>query len=135
MTAMPQMVALFNGVGGGAVALIAWAEASNTDGYANEHKYMAPASLIAAMLDTGSSRGSYEAIGKLQEILPGKPITLGKLQQPVNVLVLLGAVACGVAIAVGADSEWLMIGLLVLAALVGLFVVLPIGGADMPVVI
>jgi NAD(P) transhydrogenase subunit beta len=135
MTAMPQMVALFNGVGGGAVALIAWAEFRNTDGYAHEPKYMAIASLFAALVGSVSFWGSNVAFGKLQEILPGKPITLGKLQQPVNVLVLLGAVACGVAIAVGADSEWLMIGLLVLAALVGLFVVLPIGGADMPVVI
>jgi NAD(P) transhydrogenase subunit beta len=135
MTAMPQMVALFNGVGGGAVALIAWAEFRNTDGYAHEPKYMAIASLFAALVGSVSFWGSNVAFGKLQEILPGKPITLGKLQQPVNVLVLLGAVACGVAIAVGADSEWLMVGLLVLAALVGLFVVLPIGGADMPVVI
>lgn len=135
MTAMPQMVALFNGVGGGAVALIAWAEFRNTDAYAHEPKYMAIASLFAALVGSVSFWGSNIAFGKLQEILPGRPITLGRLQQPVNLLVLLGAVACAVAIAAGADSELLMIGLLVLAALAGVFVVLPIGGADMPVVI
>ncbi|MGH3467105.1 MAG: NAD(P)(+) transhydrogenase (Re/Si-specific) subunit beta [Thermocrispum sp.] len=135
MTAMPQMVALFNGVGGGAVALIAWAEFRHTEGYAGEPKYVAIASLFAAIVGSVSFWGSNVAFGKLQEILPGRPISLGKLQQPANLLVLAGAVGCGVAIAVGADSEWLMIGLLVLAAMVGLFVVLPIGGADMPVVI
>jgi NAD(P) transhydrogenase subunit beta len=135
MTAMPQMVALFNGVGGGAVALIAWAEFRHSDAYAGEPAYVAIASLFAAIIGSVSFWGSNIAFGKLQEILPGRPISLGKLQQPANVLVLAAAIACAVAIVLGADSELLMIGLLVAAALVGLFVVLPIGGADMPVVI
>src|SRR5439155_13513220 len=76
MTAMPQMVALFNGVGGGAVALIAWAEFRNTGGYAHEPTYVAIFSLFAAIVGSVSFWGSNIAFGKLQEILPGRPIKL-----------------------------------------------------------
>ncbi|WP_369822152.1 NAD(P)(+) transhydrogenase (Re/Si-specific) subunit beta [Saccharomonospora sp. CUA-673] len=135
MTAMPQMVALFNGVGGGAVALIAWVEFRVTDGYEGEPRYVAIASLFAAIVGSVSFWGSNVAFGKLQEILPGKPITVGRLQQPLNLAVLLAAVTCAVLIASGMRSEWLIVVVLVAAALVGVMVVLPIGGADMPVVI
>jgi len=135
MTAMPQMVALFNGVGGGAVALIAWVEFRQTDGFDGEALYVALFSLFAAIVGSISFWGSNVAFGKLQEILPGRPITIGRAQQVVNLALLAAAVACAVAIATGSDAQLLMIGLLVFAALLGLFVVLPIGGADMPVVI
>src|SRR5205814_1885548 len=135
MTQMPQMVALFNGVGGGAVALIAWAEFRQTHGYDGVATYITIFSLFAAIVGSVSFWGSNIAFGKLQEILPGRPITLGPAQQFVNIALLGGAVACGVAIAGGSHAEILMIGLLVLAALLGNAVVLPIGGADMPVVI
>ncbi|EHR49689.1 NAD/NADP transhydrogenase beta subunit [Saccharomonospora marina XMU15] len=135
MTAMPQMVALFNGVGGGAVALIAWVEFRDTAGYAHEPLYVAIASLFAAIVGSVSFWGSNIAFGKLQELISGRPITVGKLQQPLNVVLLAAAVACAVAIASGGDSQWLIIGVLVASALFGLMVVLPIGGADMPVVI
>jgi NAD(P) transhydrogenase subunit beta len=135
MTAMPQMVALFNGVGGGAIALIAWVEFRSSAGFFHEPAYVAVASLFAAIVGCASFWGSNIAFGKLQEILPGRPISVGRLQQPLNLLVLLAAVACGVSIVVGGTSEWLMGGLLVTSSLLGLLVVLPIGGADMPVVI
>jgi NAD(P) transhydrogenase subunit beta len=136
MTAMPQMVALFNGVGGGAVALIAWAEFRNSGGFQGEATYVAIFSLFAAIVGSISFWGSNIAFGKLQEILPGKPIKLPGFGQIVlNGALLLAAVACGVAIAAGSHDEILMIGLLVFAAILGNFVVLPIGGADMPVVI
>lgn len=135
MTAMPQMVALFNGVGGGAVALIAWAEFRHSSGFADEPTYVAIFSLFAAIVGSVSFWGSNIAFGKLQEILPGRPITLGRGQQFVNLALLLAAVACGTAIVAGSDAELLMIALLLAAALLGNFVVLPIGGADMPVVI
>ena len=96
MTAMPQMVALFNGVGGGAVALIAWSEFRTTDGFLAEPAYVVIASLFAAIIGSISFWGSLIAFGKLQEILPGRPIGLGKAQQFVNGLLLLGAVACAV---------------------------------------
>ena len=135
MTAMPQMVALFNGVGGGAVALIAWVEFNSTDGYAHEPVYIAIASLFAAIIGSISFWGSNVAFGKLQELISGRPITMGKLQQPVNALLLLVALACAVIIVAGGDNGILMVGLLVAAGILGLTVVLPIGGADMPVVI
>jgi H+-translocating NAD(P) transhydrogenase subunit beta len=135
MTAMPQMVALFNGVGGGAVALIAWVEFRNTGGYAGEPLYVAIASLFGAIVGSVSFWGSNIAFAKLQELIPGRPITLGRAQQVVNGALLLAALALAVAIGAGGHDELLMVGVLVAAALLGNFVVLPIGGADMPVVI
>jgi len=134
MTAMPQMVALFNGVGGGAVALIAWAEFRNTGGYADEPTYVAIFSLFAAIVGSVSFWGSNIAFGKLQEILPGRPIKLPG-QIVLNAALLAAALACAVAIVAGTHDQILIIALLVAAAVLGNFVVLPIGGADMPVVI
>jgi H+-translocating NAD(P) transhydrogenase subunit beta len=135
MTAMPQMVALFNGVGGGAVALVAWVEFRASDGYATVAGYVTVTSLFAAIVGSVSFWGSLIAFGKLQEVLPGKPITLGRAQQPLNAVLLLVSIGCAVAIGLGQGSEWLIIGVLVSAAVLGVMVVLPIGGADMPVVI
>jgi NAD(P) transhydrogenase subunit beta len=135
MTAMPQMVALSNGVGGGAVALIAWVEFRNTGGYAHEPVYIVIASLFAALVGSISFWGSNIAFGKLQELISGRPITLGTLRKPLNAVLLLVALGCGVAIAVGGNSEVLMIVLLLAATALGMTPVLPIGGADMPVVI
>jgi NAD(P) transhydrogenase subunit beta len=135
MTAMPQMVALFNGVGGGAVALIAWVEFRHTSGFAGEPTYVAIFSLFAAIVGSVSFWGSNVAFGKLQELLPGRPISIGPAQQFVNLALLTVAVACAVAIVAGSNAEILIICLLVAAAVLGTFVVLPIGGADMPVVI
>ena len=135
MTAMPQMVALFNGVGGGAVALIAWVEFRETGGFDGEALYIVVFTMFAAIVGSVSFWGSNIAFGKLQEILPGRPITLGPVQQLVNLVLLIVAVGLSVVIAAGETSELLIIGVLVAAALLGIFVVLPIGGADMPVVI
>jgi NAD(P) transhydrogenase subunit beta len=135
MTAMPQMVALFNGVGGGAIALIAWSEFRNTGGYQDEATYIAIFSLFSAIIGSVSFWGSNIAFGKLQEVLPGRPISIGRAQQFVNLALLAIAVACAVAIVTGSDSEILMIVLLVASAALGNLMVLPIGGADMPVVI
>ena len=146
MTAMPQLVALFNGVGGGTVALIALAEFIDTEGFsAFKHgesptAHIVVASLFSAIIGSISFWGSLVAFGKLQEILPQRPIGLGKAQQALNALLLLGSIACAVVIGLGAHpgegvSLWWMIGVLAAAAVLGLMVVLPIGGADMPVVI
>ena len=143
MTAMPQLVAFFNGVGGGTVALISWSEFLNSKGFSRLNEtptvHIVVASLFAAIIGSVSFWGSLIAFGKLQELLPGQPIGLGRLQQLVNFLLLGAAIACAVVIGIGAPaggaSQWWMIGLLVAAALLGLMVVLPIGGADMPVVI
>ena len=135
MTAIPQMVALFNGVGGGAVALIAWVEFRQSDGFAFEPTYVAIFSLFAAIVGSVSFWGSNIAFGKLQEVIPGRPISIGRAQQFVNLVLLAIAVACAVAIVAGAHAEILIIVLLLAAAWLGTCIVLPIGGADMPVVI
>jgi NAD(P) transhydrogenase subunit beta len=135
MTAMPQMVALFNGVGGGAVALIAWSEFRSTDGFSAEPAHVIVASMFAAIVGSISFWGSLIAFGKLQEILPGRPIGLGRAQQPVNGLLLIGAVVCAVVAGLGGAPQIWIVLLLLLAAVLGVLVVLPIGGADMPVVI
>jgi NAD(P) transhydrogenase subunit beta len=147
MTAMPQLVAFFNGVGGGTVALIALAEFIETKGFsAFEHGetptvHIVVASLFAAIIGSISFWGSIIAFGKLQEIISGSPIGLGKAQQPINLLLLAAATAAAIVIGLGAHPDtggvslWWMIGLLAAAAGLGLMVVLPIGGADMPVVI
>ncbi len=135
MTAMPQMVALFNGVGGGAVALIAWVEFNTSNGFSFEPAYVMVSSLFGAIVGSVSFWGSLVAFGKLQGVVPGRPISLGNAQQLVNVLVLLAALACAFVIGFGGNSALLIIGTLLFAAALGLLVVLPIGGADMPVVI
>ncbi len=135
MTAMPQLVALFNGVGGGAVALVAWVEFRGSHGYATVAGYVTVTSLFAAIVGSVSFWGSLIAFGKLQELLPGKPISVGRAQQPLNAGLLLVSVGCAVAIGLGQRSELLIVGVLVSAAMLGVMVVLPIGGADMPVVI
>ncbi len=147
MTAIPQLVAFFNGVGGGTVALIALSEFMETSGFSAFRHGESPtvhivvASLFAAIIGSISFWGSSVAFGKLQEILPQRPIGAGKAQQPINVLLLAAAVAAAVVIGIhahpgtGGVSLWWMIGLLAAAGVLGLMVVLPIGGADMPVVI
>jgi NAD(P) transhydrogenase subunit beta len=135
MTAMPQMVALFNGVGGGAVALIAWAEFRQSDGFTGDPAYVIVASLFATIIGAISFWGSLVAFGKLQDILPGRPISVGEFQQPLNAVLLAGAVGCSIAIGAGVNNEALIIGVLLFSAALGLVLVLPIGGADMPVVV
>jgi NAD(P) transhydrogenase subunit beta len=90
--------------------------------------------LFSAIIGSVSFWGSNIAFGKLQEILPGRPIML-PAQQVINFLLLGACIVCAVLIAAGNPSETLFIALLVAAALLGNMFVLPIGGADMPVVI
>jgi H+-translocating NAD(P) transhydrogenase subunit beta len=134
MTAMPQMVALFNGVGGGAVALIAWIEYRHRFGGSFALKTEIP-TLFAAIVGSISFWGSNIAFGKLQEILPGRPIKLPG-QVFVNLGLFLVALISAIVLSAGTHSQVLFIlGILVAAGVLGNAVVLPIGGADMPVVI
>jgi len=134
MTAMPQMVALFNGVGGGAAALIAAAEFHRI---APDPGHLAGdaigAMLFSVLVGSVSFSGSLVAFAKLQELLPGRPLVYPG-QQIVNGLLFAGLLAAGVL--AGAAEGGLWIVLLLAGALVfGVLSVLPIGGADMPVVI
>src|SRR3954462_1994949 len=129
MTAMPQMVALFNGVGGGAVALISFVEFRESGGDL-ELEALIPI-LFAAIIGSISFWGSNIAFLKLQETLKRSV----KVPREVNAGLLLLAVALAVVIAAGSDSQLLFVGILLAAGLLGVLAVVPIGGADMPVVI
>ncbi|MBA4026541.1 MAG: NAD(P) transhydrogenase subunit beta, partial [Gordonia sp.] len=150
MTAMPQLVALFNGVGGGTVALIAWSEFIETAGF-SEFKHgeeptihIVIGSLFAAIIGSVSFWGSLIAFLKLQELLNKNVekafVKNAKIFQIANIVLLLIAIAACVFIGINAtpgegSSQWWIVLVLIAAAIMGLFVVLPIGGADMPVVI
>ena len=137
MTEMPQMVALYNGVGGGAVALIAWSEIRHgiSLGEAIPLDTLIPV-LFAAVVGSVSFWGSNIAFAKLQDLIPTRPLSVPG-QQVINAVLLIGILAACVDIAAnnGDPSQAIFIGILLAAALLGNLVVLPIGGADMPVVI
>ena len=128
MTAMPQMVALFNGVGGGAVALISFVEFREAGGDI-ELEALIPI-LFAAIIGSISFWGSIVAFLKLQETL-----SAARDPQAVNGALALVAVALAVVIAAGSESQLVFALILLASALLGVLAVLPIGGADMPVVI
>ncbi|HEV7804932.1 MAG TPA: NAD(P)(+) transhydrogenase (Re/Si-specific) subunit beta [Solirubrobacteraceae bacterium] len=134
MTAMPQMVALFNGVGGGAVALIAWAEFRQSGGDLGADLAVGIPLLFGAIIGSISFWGSNIAFGKLQGLISGSPVKIpGGLF--VNVGLLLVAIGAAIAILTGSEAEGLFVLILVAAGMLGNLAVLPIGGADMPVVI
>src|SRR6478672_5421077 len=137
MTAMPQMVALFNGMGGGTAALVSVAEylrLSSAIGAAHVGVGEATSIVLGTAIGAISFTGSLIAFGKLQEILPGKPLQF-PLQRVLNGLVLLSIIALGVMIALGMSGVTALWGLFAAALLLGALFVLPIGGGDMPVVI
>ncbi len=136
MTEMPQMVALYNGVGGGAVALIAWSEIRHGISFGEMPLEDLIPTLFAAIVGSVSFWGSNIAFGKLQEIIPTKPIAVPG-QQFINAILGIGVIVVAIIIAIDNEppSQGLFILILVAAAILGNLVVLPIGGADMPVVI
>jgi NAD(P) transhydrogenase subunit beta len=135
MTAMPQMVALFNGVGGGAAALIALAEFHRILPEPGRPTIDISASIaISGLIGAISFAGSMIAFAKLQELIRGRPITYPG-QQVGNLLLLAACVGLTATIAAGVQREWLLWADVGCSALFGILFVLPIGGADMPVVI
>jgi len=135
MTAMPQMVALFNGVGGGAAALVSLAELHRILPDPGRPKVdIGLAIVLSALIGSISFSGSMIAFAKLQELIGGRPITYAG-QQFVNAGLFLACAAAGLALVAGWQHEWLLWALVGGALLFGILFVLPIGGADMPVVI
>jgi NAD(P) transhydrogenase subunit beta len=132
MTAIPQMVALFNGVGGGAAALVAVAELLRF----GMHPAFAQAfpSVFSIVIGSISFAGSMIAFAKLQELMTGTPITYPG-QQIVNGLLAAAIVGFVIAVLAIASIPFSFISLMILALVLGVAFVLPIGGADMPVVI
>jgi NAD(P) transhydrogenase subunit beta len=131
MTDMPQMIALYNGMGGGAAAAIAAVELYRGAEQNMVHLAMAT---IGGFIGSVSFSGSLIAFGKLQGLIT-KSVRFGG-QKIVNLLILLAAVVFGVMIVAGYDSGLPAVTLFFACALLlGIAMTLPIGGADMPVVI
>ena len=130
MTEMPQMVALYNGMGGGAAAAIAAAELLHPEGLGMAARTLA---VIGALIGTVSFSGSLIAFAKLQGLI-NKSLRF-KGQQLVNGLVFLLAVGHGAGLALGYGGMGAVIAFFALSLLFGVLMTVPIGGADMPVVI
>ena len=132
MTAMPQMVAAFNGVGGGAAALVAISELLHTGSHPAFQ--LGFPSIFSMVVGGISFAGSAIAFAKLQGLITGTPITYAG-QQVVNALIAVAIVALAIANLAVASHPIFFVPLLALALVLGVAFVLPIGGADMPVVI
>jgi NAD(P) transhydrogenase subunit beta len=132
MTAMPQMVAIFNGLGGIASALVASTEVVESE-LVGASADTSVSIIVSILIGAITFTGSFIAFGKLQGVLPGRPLIFPG-QQVVNGLLVVGLI--GVAIWAGVSGNdvgyWVVGGL---SLLLGIMAVIPIGGADMPVVI
>src|SRR5438132_9059396 len=135
MTAMPQMVALFNGVGGGAAALVALSDFHQVAPEPGRIKADVGISImLSALIGSVSFAGSLIAFGKLQELISGRPIVYPG-QKLVNGALFASLLVLAIVVLTGPQRQALVIALLCGALLFGVLFVLPIGGADMPVVI
>jgi len=132
MTSMPQMVALFNGFGGVASTLVAFSEYLRFDGM--ESMDVSVTVILSLFIGTVTLTGSLIAFAKLQGIMPGRPMVL-PLHQLLNIILLVGTVAFGVLNVMEPSVQLWAILIIATAAIFGITFVIPIGGADMPVVI
>jgi NAD(P) transhydrogenase subunit beta len=132
MTAMPQLVAIFNGVGGGAASLVSITEFVHIKA-TNPATYVTLEVLLGVLIGTVSFSGSAIAFAKLQELMTGRPVTYPG-QQIFNAL--FGLVALGLIITILVSGSTVLLWVLLAVAFVlGIAFVLPIGGADVPVLI
>jgi H+-translocating NAD(P) transhydrogenase subunit beta len=132
MTAMPQMVAIFNGLGGGASALVASSEFYRlTPGL---EPFQMGTIGLSVLIGTVTLSGSMVAFGKLQGIMSGSP-TLFPLQHVLNLLLLISCLVIGGFLVLSPQTAAAFIGLALISLILGVLIVIPIGGADMPVVI
>ncbi len=141
MTAMPQMVAIFNGFGGGASSLVAMAEYYRVVGAGAMEagsSAMAPnvgvTLVLSLLIGTVTFTGSLIAFGKLQGLVKSSPVVY-PLQTPLNFVLFGGTLVVGAAFVAGFGGASPLFIVTAAAALLGVLLVIPIGGADMPVVI
>ena len=134
MTAMPQMVALFNGFGGAASVLVAGGSYIEGASTGTNNLELAIAAGATALIGAVTFTGSLIAFAKLQELMSGKSITFPGMRAFTALLVLAGIVLV-VMMAIDPSAELELWALAALASLLGVLLVVPVGGADMPVVI
>ena len=134
MTAMPQLVGLFNGFGGGASVLVAGASLLMAH---EAHYVMLTATSLSGLIGAVTFWGSMVAFGKLQELQWFRRPFHVPAQQLINALLFAAAVALAIWMIsdLQAPRGWLYLGIVILASALGVLLVNPIGGADMPVVI
>jgi NAD(P) transhydrogenase subunit beta len=134
MTQMPQMVALFNGVGGGAAALVALLELHSViDAGGHDSWFNLAATAFTIVIGSVSFAGSLITFAKLQDLMTSRPVVFAGLPVIFGAA-LLGAVGLGVLL-VKHPHMWVGIVLGLLGLLIGVLLVLPVGGADVPIVI
>ena len=131
MTQMPQMVAIFNGFGGGASALIASAEFLSSGDITT---FTMSSIIISVFVGTLTLTGSFIAFGKLQGFISGQPIVFPG-QQPLNALLALGLVFVGFLVIQTSGQLNYFYMVIAASAILGITLTIPIGGADIPVVI
>jgi NAD(P) transhydrogenase subunit beta len=135
MTAMPQMVALLNGFGGGASTLVAAAALLEAVAQGQAPAVRATAAVVASgVIGAVTFWGSLVAYAKLEELVPGRPLTFAG-QRVVNGALLAAALALGGGLVADPERVWLYALVVALSSVLGVSSVMPIGGADMPVVI
>lgn len=134
MTAIPQRTAISHALGALAVGLIGVVEMVKLAGHGEGLSFESGALSFEMMLGFLTCTASVLAFAKLQELVTTRPMVF-KGQQLVNLAVFVAAIGCGVALALNPSSGPLLIGFIALAALFGVLLVAPIGGADMPTVI
>src|SRR5260370_3157196 len=132
MTAIPQMVALFNGAGGGAAAMVAVGELLRFGSHPPINEALP--SVFSIVVGSVSFAGSLVAFAKLQELMTGTPITYPG-QQVVNGLIAAAIIGFVIAVLAIASIPFSFLSLMVLALILGVPFVLPIGGADLPALI
>ena len=135
MTQMPQMVAIFNGFGGGASALVAAAEYFTKYGTVELNTFITGTIILSVFIGTLTFSGSFIAFGKLQGFVSGKPVVF-RGQQILNAIIAISLIVIGSLITTGINQELnFFYVIIILALLLGITLTIPIGGADMPVVI
>ena len=132
MTQMPEMVALLNGSGGLASLLVGWAEYARNP---QADEFTAAAIFLAVLIGGVTFTGSLVAFGKLSGRIEGKPIQFTN-QQLINIIILGGTVLIGIIFVLFPQTAFLLFLVAILAAMaLGVLAVIPIGGADMPIVV
>lgn len=136
MTGMPQMVGLLNGFGGGASMLVAYSEYYKIINFPQYiHDYQSSITIILSILiGAVTFTGSLIAFGKLQGLVTGKVVKY-PMQHPLNAFLLIAVLVGGTYFVLNPSYQWLIIVIGIIALLLGVLLVLPIGGADMPVAI
>ncbi len=134
LTAMPQMVAIFNGFGGAASAVVAAAQILSQNDTGNVDTVVSVTVALSVLIGSLTLTGSLIAFGKLQGIVATQPVLI-PLRHVVNIVLAIVGIAMAGLLIYDANLEWALVTMAVIALVIGVLIVIPIGGADMPVVI